>query len=106
MFFECRQCAGQGVRAAAGQQKILRIQLQMFSSQPLHYLVRILQPTCYLVLLYPGADKKVFMRFDKIEDYVLSEAGEVGVIIHENRFTYRERGLHKVADLGQVWEEK
>ncbi|MEN9963853.1 MAG: hypothetical protein RL582_948, partial [Bacteroidota bacterium] len=30
----------------------------------------------------------------------------MGVIIHENRFTYVEKGLHKICDLGEVWEEK
>jgi 1,4-dihydroxy-6-naphthoate synthase len=27
-----------------------------------------------------------------------------GVVIHEGRFVYRERGLHLVQDLGQAWE--
>ena len=68
---------------------------------------------------YPEANKKVFMRFDKIEDFVLHESvkaspiqdnsvhsGVLGVIIHENRFTYQQKGLHKVVDLGEFWEEK
>ena len=64
---------------------------------------------------YPGATNKTFMRFDKIEDFVLSESSEVspsagggvlGVIIHENRFTYQQKGLYKVVDLGEYWEEK
>lgn len=35
------------------------------------------------------------------------EAGEadLGVCIHEGRFTWQERGLECVADLGQAWEE-
>jgi 1,4-dihydroxy-6-naphthoate synthase len=56
---------------------------------------------------YPEANNKKFMRFDLIEDYILSNLGDLlGVIIHENRFTYQQKGLHKVADLGEVWEEK
>ncbi len=68
---------------------------------------------------YPEAKNKTFMRFDKIEDFVLSGSskapsppgegvgGEVlGVIIHENRFTYQQKGLYKVADLGEYWESK
>lgn len=64
---------------------------------------------------FPSALHKIFMRFDLIEDFVLSGSktppsegqGEVlGVIIHENRFTYRQKGLHKVKDLGEYWEEK
>ena len=55
---------------------------------------------------YPVANNKVFMRFDKIENSVLSGKSEFGVIIHENRFTYQQKGLHKVTDLGEYWEEK
>ncbi|MFN8166546.1 MAG: MqnA/MqnD/SBP family protein [Bacteroidia bacterium] len=28
------------------------------------------------------------------------------MIIHENRFTYEQRGLKKIADLGDLWEKK
>ena len=55
---------------------------------------------------YPGANNRAFMRFDKIEDAVLSGKTDLGVIIHENRFTYRQKGLHKVTELGEYWEEK
>jgi 1,4-dihydroxy-6-naphthoate synthase len=55
---------------------------------------------------YPDARNKTFMRFHIIEDAVLSEQAALGVIIHENRFTYQQRGLNKVKDLGEYWEEK
>jgi 1,4-dihydroxy-6-naphthoate synthase len=55
---------------------------------------------------YPDAKNKSFMRFDKIENTVLSGETELGVIIHENRFTYQQKGLHKVVDLGEYWETK
>ena len=55
---------------------------------------------------FPEAKEKMFMRFDMIEEAVLHTPGLLGVIIHENRFTYQQRGLHKVADLGELWEEK
>lgn len=55
-------------------------------------------------LAYPHAKKKVFLRYDKIEEFVLSERG-LGVIIHENRFTYQDKGLHKITDLGDYWEK-
>jgi 1,4-dihydroxy-6-naphthoate synthase len=56
---------------------------------------------------FPNAKNKVFKRYDEIENFVL-DAGDnaLGVIIHENRFTYSEKGLHKVVDLGNFWEEK
>ncbi len=53
---------------------------------------------------FPLATNKVFMRFDEIEYWVLSGKG-LGVIIHENRFTYHQKGLNKVADLGDLWEQ-
>jgi 1,4-dihydroxy-6-naphthoate synthase len=55
---------------------------------------------------YPDAKNKNFMRFDKIENAVLSGETKFGVIIHENRFTYQEKGLYKVIDLGEYWETK
>jgi len=33
-----------------------------------------------------------------------SSHADFGVCIHEGRFTWRESGLHLVADLGQLWE--
>jgi len=55
---------------------------------------------------YPEAINKKFLIFSAIEDAVLNEETELGVIIHENRFTYQHRGLFKVIDLGEYWEEK
>lgn len=54
---------------------------------------------------FPQVEKKVFFRYDGIEDFVKEGKG-MGVIIHENRFTYAERGLYKICDLGEFWEEK
>jgi 1,4-dihydroxy-6-naphthoate synthase len=56
-------------------------------------------------LAYPKAQHKVFLRYDAIEDFVLTGKG-LGVIIHENRFTYQEKGLHKIVDLGDYWEKE
>ncbi len=55
---------------------------------------------------YPGAEQKKFMVFSAIEDAVVNGEADLGVIIHENRFTYPQKGLHKVMDLGKYWEEK
>ncbi|NLN74610.1 MAG: 1,4-dihydroxy-6-naphthoate synthase [Bacteroidales bacterium] len=46
------------------------------------------------------------MLFSDIEKAVLEGEVDAGVIIHENRFTYQDRGLHKIADLGNFWETK
>lgn len=56
-------------------------------------------------LAFPEATKKKFMVFSSIEDAVLNGEADAGVIIHENRFTYQARGLHKVMDLGEYWEK-
>lgn len=55
---------------------------------------------------YPEASHKKFMIFSAIEDAVAGGETDLGVIIHENRFTYPLKGLHKVADLGETWEQK
>lgn len=56
-------------------------------------------------LAYPNATNKVFKVFHEIEDAVLKGDVFAGVIIHENRFTYQLKGLHKIVDLGQYWEQ-
>jgi 1,4-dihydroxy-6-naphthoate synthase len=64
------------------------------------------QTTAHLLfsLAYPNALKKQFMVFSAIEDAVLKGQVDCGVIIHENRFTYQQKGLVKLADLGAFWE--
>jgi len=54
---------------------------------------------------YPSATKKIFLPYNEIEDYITNSDG-LGVIIHENRFTYQERGFLLVKDLGTYWEQK
>jgi 1,4-dihydroxy-6-naphthoate synthase len=56
-------------------------------------------------LAYPNAKNKIFLRYDEIENFVLTNKG-LGVIIHENRFTYEQKGLKKVIDLGDYWEKE
>lgn len=57
-----------------------------------------------LGLMRPQAAHKVEMLFSDIEDAVLRGEVEAGLIIHENRFTYQQKGLYKIADLGEFWE--
>ncbi|MBX3254474.1 MAG: 1,4-dihydroxy-6-naphthoate synthase [Chitinophagaceae bacterium] len=59
-------------------------------------------------LAFPEAKNKVFKIFHEIENFLLTTAGQktLGVIIHENRFTYRQKGLHRLIDLGDFWEKK
>lgn len=57
-----------------------------------------------LGLAYPEAKNKTAVLFSEIEDSVLSGQYEAGLIIHENRFTYEQKGLKKLIDLGEYWE--
>jgi 1,4-dihydroxy-6-naphthoate synthase len=55
---------------------------------------------------FPQIVHKTPMLFSDIEGAVLSGQVDAGLLIHENRFTYAARGLHKLADLGEVWETR
>ena len=55
-------------------------------------------------LRYPEAVNKSFMLFSDIEKAVAEDRVIAGVIIHENRFTYADRGFVKIIDLGAHWE--
>jgi 1,4-dihydroxy-6-naphthoate synthase len=55
-------------------------------------------------LAYPQAMHKMFMVFSSIEEAVINNRVDAGVIIHENRFTYQQKGLKKIIDLGTYWE--
>jgi 1,4-dihydroxy-6-naphthoate synthase len=57
-------------------------------------------------LAFPDAITKKELLFSQIEQEVLDDRVDVGVIIHENRFTYEQKGLIKLMDLGTFWEEK
>lgn len=57
-----------------------------------------------LSLAYPKATNKKEMIFDEIEQAVIGNDCNLGLIIHENRFTYQEKGLKKILDLGEYWE--
>ncbi len=64
--------------------------------------------TAYLLFsfVYPNAKNISFYVFNEIEAAVLSGEVDAGVIIHENRFTYAQKGLFKITDLGAEWETK
>ena len=56
-------------------------------------------------LAFPNVKNKKFLVFNEIEEAVLSGQVDAGVIIHENRFTYAQKGLSKWMDLGTYFEE-
>lgn len=57
-----------------------------------------------LSLAYPNLKNKTEMVFSEIEESVLSGKSDAGLIIHEGRFTYEKKGLKKIVDLGEFWE--
>jgi len=48
----------------------------------------------------------VEMVFDQVMPGVESGDVAAGVVIHEGRFTFRDRGLQRILDLGAWWEER
>lgn len=56
-------------------------------------------------LAFPDAKHKSFKVFHEIENAILNGEVDAGVIIHENRFTYQQKGLKKIIDLGAYWED-
>jgi len=56
-----------------------------------------------LSLAYPNLKNKIEYTFSDIEEAVLKGKVDAGLIIHENRFTYHEKGLVKIIDLGEYW---
>jgi 1,4-dihydroxy-6-naphthoate synthase len=59
-----------------------------------------------LGLAFPEATNKVELVFSDIENAVLEGRVDAGLIIHENRFTYQDKGLKKIIDLGDYWEKE
>lgn len=59
-----------------------------------------------LSLAFPEAKNKIEYLFSDIEDAVLTGKADAGLIIHENRFTYEQKGLKKIIDLGEYWEKQ
>jgi 1,4-dihydroxy-6-naphthoate synthase len=55
-------------------------------------------------IAWPDAINKVEYLFSDIEEALLKDEVDAGLIIHETRFTYYKRGLHKMADMGEYWE--
>ncbi|MBS1922573.1 MAG: 1,4-dihydroxy-6-naphthoate synthase [Bacteroidetes bacterium] len=59
-----------------------------------------------LTMFAPDVKNKKELLFSDIENEVLTEKADAGLVIHESRFTYHLRGLKKIADLGELWEHK
>lgn len=56
-------------------------------------------------IAWPESKNKAEYLFSDIEDALIREEVDAGLIIHETRFTYEKKGLRKIADLGEYWEK-
>ncbi len=65
---------------------------------------RLTTANLLLGIAFPEAANKTEMVFSEIEEAVLKQKVDAGLIIHENRFTYEAKGLKKIIDLGEYWE--
>ncbi|MER5773671.1 1,4-dihydroxy-6-naphthoate synthase [Streptomyces sp. NPDC002039] len=55
-------------------------------------------------VLPEGVGKVVVLPFHEIMPAVRDGRVDAGLVIHEARFTYRDYGLHCLADMGEHWE--
>jgi 1,4-dihydroxy-6-naphthoate synthase len=59
-----------------------------------------------LRLAAPNLGEVVELRYERILGAVADGEVDAGLIIHESRFTYADRGLVKVLDVGESWEQE
>ena len=59
-----------------------------------------------LDIAFPSHTNRKEFIFSDIENAVLNDNMDAGLIIHESRFTYQKKGLLKLLDLGEFWESK
>jgi len=55
---------------------------------------------------FPQKKNKIQMVFSSIEEAIVNHTIDLGLVIHESRFTYSQKGLYSLLDLGSYWEEK
>ncbi|HEX6626745.1 MAG TPA: MqnA/MqnD/SBP family protein [Gemmatimonadaceae bacterium] len=66
-----------------------------------------LMTSAYLALkLYQPDFIPVVVPFDQIDQAVQRGDVDAGLLIHEGQLTYKDEGLHLIADMGAWWKEK
>jgi len=66
-----------------------------------------LMTSAYLALrLYQPDFVPVVTPFDKIDESVQRGDVDAGLLIHEGQLTYKDEGLHLIADMGAWWKDK
>jgi 1,4-dihydroxy-6-naphthoate synthase len=59
-----------------------------------------------LLRIFVGDPPIIEVAFDKIPQVVLEGQADLGLLIHEGQITHGQMGLHKVLDLGEVWQKE
>lgn len=59
-----------------------------------------------LSIAFPQAQRKTELLFSAIESELLANRFDAGLVIHEGRFTYESKGLKKIIDLGEFWDQE
>jgi 1,4-dihydroxy-6-naphthoate synthase len=104
---------GAALGRGCGPLVICKNELQTSANEPFSHLRRcdrVAVPgeytTAHLLLRLwnPEIKNRIFMPFDQIMDAVESGKVDAGVIIHEGRFVFKERGFQCLEDLGEWWE--
>ena len=100
--------AGAALGNGVGPLLVARENKEIISPSPLTVAIPGINTTANFLLqfAFPEITKRKILLFSEIEDAVLNGEADLGLIIHENRFTYQQKGLVKIADLGNIWEEK
>jgi len=63
--------------------------------------------SAYLALrLFQPDFVPVVMPFDQVDQSVIADDVDAGLLIHEGQLTYKDDGLHLVADMGAWWLER
>ncbi len=67
-----------------------------------------IKTTAYLLYrrFFGTPEEVVELRYDMVMDAVASGRADAGILIHEGRFVYQDRGLELVADLGELWRRE
>jgi 1,4-dihydroxy-6-naphthoate synthase len=100
--------SGSALGRNCGPLVIAKEQIPLDQLQEMSFAIPGISTTAHFLLqfAFPNINKKSEVLFSNIEDQVLNNLFDCGLIIHENRFTYQEKGLKKIIDLGEYWEEK
>jgi len=99
--------AGSAIGHRNGPLLISKKELDVTKLSEAHIAIPGIHTTANLLfsIAWPEALNKTEYLFSDIEQAILNEEVDAGLIIHETRFTYFRKGLRKIADMGEYWEK-